>query len=112
MLFRRPTVILRNIIISRPPSHYRPGAAIIFAIKVNESNIIVLDSSNIEATLKENEVVLVEFYAPWCGMCKRLKPKYAKAADDLAGKGVTLAKVRFGLSRKKRCSTCQCACCL
>jgi len=45
--------------------------------------VIVLDDSNYESLLlKSEEPWLVEIYAPWCGHCKSLQPKY----DQLPGK--------------------------
>lgn len=60
---------------------------------MDESRVLSLDTSTIDAALKENDVVMLEFFAPWCGNCVKLAPKYARAAEALAGTGVVLAKV-------------------
>ncbi|KAE8701995.1 putative protein disulfide-isomerase A6 [Hibiscus syriacus] len=45
------------------------------------SNVVMLNADNFdEIALDEAKHVLVEFYAPWCGHCKKLAPTYEKAA--------------------------------
>lgn len=48
------------------------------------SYVKTLDSSNFDSVIASGDNVLVEFYAPWCGHCKNLKPIYEKVAQAFA----------------------------
>ncbi|MBA0560548.1 hypothetical protein Golob_017437, partial [Gossypium lobatum] len=55
--------------------------------KSEPSASVELNSRNFdELVLKSKELWIVEFFAPWCGHCKRLAPEWKRAANNLKGK--------------------------
>lgn len=60
-----------------------------------ENNVLILTTEDFPSIIKEFPLILIEFYAPWCGHCKRLAPIYDEVATELknAGSPVRLAKV-------------------
>lgn len=46
----------------------------------SDSAVITATQENLDDILSTSEHTMVEFYAPWCGHCKHLKPEYKKVA--------------------------------
>jgi thiol-disulfide isomerase/thioredoxin len=58
------------------------------------SDVVSLTAETFTEFVSTEELTLVEFYAPWCGHCKRLEPKFEKAATLLKkDTNIRLAKV-------------------
>jgi protein disulfide-isomerase-like protein len=50
------------------------------------TGVINLNAKNFDKVVgASHTVTIVEFYAPWCGHCKALKPEYIKLAKELKG---------------------------
>jgi thioredoxin 1 len=48
--------------------------------------MIMLDDTNFEETIKGPGVVVVDFFADWCGPCKMMAPSFEEVAAEYAGK--------------------------
>lgn len=57
------------------------------------SRVHVLTGDTFDDFIKKNDMVLAEFYAPWCGHCQKLEPQYEAAATELKDTNLHLAKV-------------------
>jgi len=72
-------------------------------VKKAPSAVVDLTDATFDSiVLDPTKDVLVEFYAPWCGHCKKLAPDYEKVAQAFAGeKNVVIAKIDADANKGK-----------
>jgi protein disulfide-isomerase A1 len=67
--------------------------ALVLAAVAAASDVHDLKKDTFDSFIKDNGLVLAEFFAPWCGHCKALAPEYEEAATTLKEKNIALAKI-------------------
>jgi thioredoxin 1 len=58
------------------------------------ATVKITDESFEADVLKSDKLVLVDFWAEWCGPCKQIAPALEQISDELAGK-VVIAKLNI-----------------
>ena len=53
-----------------------------------------LTDEQLQSLLREGKTVLVDFWAPWCGYCRRIAPAYERIAQQY-GHRIVVAKVNI-----------------
>ncbi|KAK9201935.1 hypothetical protein WN944_017144 [Citrus x changshan-huyou] len=70
------------------------GTLTLFFVSALADDVVVLTEDNFEKEVGQDRGALVEFYAPWCGHCKKLAPEYEKlGASFKKAKSVLIGKV-------------------
>lgn len=72
-----------------PPSPRRP------------SFVINLTDKTFDNALKQHPVLFVDFYAPWCGVCKNFGPRWIQLARNYATKNDTVTFARINADKYK-----------
>ncbi|KAK7344395.1 hypothetical protein VNO77_13940 [Canavalia gladiata] len=63
-------------------------------LSASADDVVVLSEDNFEKEVGQDRGALVEFYAPWCGHCKKLAPEYEKLGSSFKkAKSVLIGKV-------------------
>lgn len=66
--------------------------------RIEDSNIIQLNEKNIDSVLSNEKMLLIDFWAEWCGPCVMMGSIIEKFASE--SKNIRVAKVNADLNKK------------
>ncbi len=60
-------------------------------IRANNMAVLELNKDNFDNTIQKNNIVILDFWAPWCGPCKQFAPTYDEVSEKFSD--VVFAKI-------------------
>ncbi|RZC35474.1 Thioredoxin domain containing protein [Asbolus verrucosus] len=68
--------------------------------------VLELNDNDFDKEIAQHGIAVVMFYAPWCGHCKKLKPEYEKAAEEMNRNDPSVAFIKIDCTEagKETCS--------
>ena len=70
------------------------------ATTAHAASVVTLTDQTFDAFVASEKATLIEFYAPWCGHCKKMAAPYEAAAVALAADSLRLGAVDATVSTK------------
>ena len=46
-------------------------------------SVLELTQSNFDETISNNDIVIIDFWAPWCGPCLQFAPTFKEASEKI-----------------------------
>jgi len=78
---------------------------LVFSSLAFAGDVIELTDSTFETKIRDYDIALVKFYAPWCGHCKRMAPEFDSAATLLKANDPPVALIKVDCTvETKTCS--------
>lgn len=80
---RIPSIIESFLLISTRTEDYVDPYGKLF---VHHTDLVALSDNTFHQEVQGSDIWLIEFYAPWCGHCKSLKPDWEQLASNVKGR--------------------------
>ncbi|KAK3612179.1 hypothetical protein CHS0354_016566 [Potamilus streckersoni] len=71
----------------------------------DETDVVHLHDDDFDDFINTHNSVMVMFYAPWCGHCKKMKPEYEAAAAALKAENIEAVLAAVDATKEKRLGT-------